>query len=478
MGNPASYYGHTLLKFNREDNQHSRLLDQTLNYGAILPQDPNPVLYIVNGVFGGYDGGFSSIEYYFHNHHYGETELRDIWEYSLSFSQPEVELITAHGWELLGKKFTYFFFKKNCAYRMAKLIEAATDVDLDPDNPFYSIPQSLVQKAVRYHHNGRALVKNISYHPSLQSRLYESYKSLSRGRKRTVRKLIENPDFRDSVEYKALPTPEKQDINSTLVDYYTFIAKKDRGSPEQIPYQQALAELFVLPPASADKENTMTGTPQSPDTSRPPSLLRVGRFNRDSTNGMTMTLRPAYYDSLDADAGQLKHAGLAMAEIEVEIIDENVSLTSLDFIAIEKINRYATFLPGDIGRSWRLKAGLERQDLACTGCLIARAQGDLGVAVPVTDNLAVGTSLGGALQEQRHKNGYGFIRASTFLNYQARRFSFNLNYESRFHPDSHKKHESVYGLAARYALGKNHEVRLEYQNNVADQVSLGFGIYF
>ena len=44
LGNPASYYGHTLLKFNSSTaRDSSKLLDVTVNYGAIIPPNVSPV---------------------------------------------------------------------------------------------------------------------------------------------------------------------------------------------------------------------------------------------------------------------------------------------------------------------------------------------------------------------------------------------------------------------------------------------------
>ena len=53
MSNTASMYGHLLLKFSDSDNHKSNnLLDNSLNYGAIVPNDENPLVYVLRGVFG------------------------------------------------------------------------------------------------------------------------------------------------------------------------------------------------------------------------------------------------------------------------------------------------------------------------------------------------------------------------------------------------------------------------------------------
>ena len=135
LGNPASYYGHTLLKLNSsEKNDRTSLEDVSVNYGAIVPPGEGPLPYILKGVFGGYSGGFSDIQYYFHNHNYGENELRDMWEYELNLSQQEVDLLVAHTWEVLGKEYTYYFLRQNCAYQMAKVLEIIEGVSVTPEN--------------------------------------------------------------------------------------------------------------------------------------------------------------------------------------------------------------------------------------------------------------------------------------------------------------------------------------------------------
>jgi hypothetical protein len=146
LGNPASYYGHTLLKFNSSHKLQSKLLDVSVNYGAIVPSGENPLSYIFKGMLGGYDGGFSHIEFYFHNHNYGELELRDIWEYELGFSNADVQLMVAHLWELMGKKNTYYFFRKNCAYRIAEILELAGDLKIIPDDRPWVFPQTIAAK--------------------------------------------------------------------------------------------------------------------------------------------------------------------------------------------------------------------------------------------------------------------------------------------------------------------------------------------
>ncbi|MCH2283974.1 MAG: DUF4105 domain-containing protein, partial [SAR324 cluster bacterium] len=55
LKNPASTFGHLLIKFNSRNRHfgHS-LLRPTLNFGAIVNPDDNPFTYALRGIFGGY----------------------------------------------------------------------------------------------------------------------------------------------------------------------------------------------------------------------------------------------------------------------------------------------------------------------------------------------------------------------------------------------------------------------------------------
>jgi len=98
--NPASFYGHPLLKFN-SGNESSSLLDITINNGAIVPPNENPIVYMVKGVFGGYKAAFSDTKFYQINHNYSESDLRDLWEYQLDLTPEQQRRVVHYSWELL-----------------------------------------------------------------------------------------------------------------------------------------------------------------------------------------------------------------------------------------------------------------------------------------------------------------------------------------------------------------------------------------
>ena len=129
LSNPGSVYGHLLVRFHSvgDGRERSDLLETSMNYGAAASEDDALVPYVIKGLFGGYRSKFTTLEYFHHEERYREDQLRDVWEYNLRLSQSEVDLLVAHGWEMMGSENNYYFLRQNCAYRIAELIGVVVD---------------------------------------------------------------------------------------------------------------------------------------------------------------------------------------------------------------------------------------------------------------------------------------------------------------------------------------------------------------
>ena len=101
INNPASTFGHTLLRINATHGDP--LLAYSTSYAASTNGE-NAILYALKGVFGGYYGEFSLGPYYKRVSKYSEIENRDIWEYDLDLTKPEVEQLVRHLWEIKSVK--------------------------------------------------------------------------------------------------------------------------------------------------------------------------------------------------------------------------------------------------------------------------------------------------------------------------------------------------------------------------------------
>ena len=131
LGNPASTFGHSFLKLNSTHSTNKNdLFDLSINYGALVPDNEPIIKYIFKGIFGGYEAGFSDKYFYTQDLVYSNTEFRDIWDYELNISKEEQKLLLLHLWEIVGKKFKYYFLDKNCGYRVSQILELILNKDI------------------------------------------------------------------------------------------------------------------------------------------------------------------------------------------------------------------------------------------------------------------------------------------------------------------------------------------------------------
>lgn len=232
LSNPASLYGHILLKFNTSRSISStNLLDQSINFGAIVPANEIAVIYIFKGLFGGYEAGFSHDHFYRHNHMYAENELRDMWEYEISLTADEIDQIVSHSWELLGNKFVYYFLKENCAYRMAELLELVIKKPLLPSHVPWSIPASIFNHLMTLQRNGSPVVRNVRWIPSRQNRFYKKFSTLTAAQKNSAVALsAHSPNF-DQHRIPVCPKRKKFPLLIRSSNIMNFVLLKTKQIP-------------------------------------------------------------------------------------------------------------------------------------------------------------------------------------------------------------------------------------------------------
>jgi hypothetical protein len=166
FGNPASTFGHLLVKLNNSDYKSTsgNLLDQTVNYCAQFPDNEAVPVYILKGLLGGYVSRFRDKAFYKQDRVYSREELRDMWEYELNLTPEQQRFLVYHLWEVMGMESTYYFLKKNCAYRIAELLELVTGETLKPHYQPWYLPISTFQKLTDIEQS--RYIKKITFLPS------------------------------------------------------------------------------------------------------------------------------------------------------------------------------------------------------------------------------------------------------------------------------------------------------------------------
>ncbi len=482
LSNPASFYGHILLKFNSDQTIiPNNLLDQSTNYGAIVPDNENPFIYITKGIFGGYNATFSNAQFYRHNHNYGENELRDMWEYELDLTDNQIKQIISHSWELLGNEFVYYFGTDNCAYQMAKLLEPVINQPLLSSNVSWAIPTTIFDSLASAEMNDKPVVKKISLIPSRQNRFYKKHSKLSTAQKSSIKTLInQNLDF-NTFAYQELTEIEKATVIDTLFDYYEFRFHKDKNNqPYKNSKHQLLLERMALPAERQSTDQIISSNSLPPHHGSLPTLTRSGLIhNNKRGNGIEIQFRPAYYDHLSINTGRLKNSHLTMLDFTAVYLDEHLWLRKLDIVNIETLDTSHTGLPGDRSLAWKIKFGIEDQNLACKNCSVFNFTAGAGKATAITDNTLIYAMFEGVAETRKSDWGGlgGTIRGGFISSITSNWKSYlSIGYEDFLNTSLPERHITKW--ENRFGSSREWDIRITYEKEIASEFKTSASLYW
>ena len=477
LGNPASYYGHTLIKLNSIKSEKLNLLETSINFGANVPDDEDPISYIFKGVVGGYDASFTDSNFYFHTQNYLENELRDLWEYQLNLSKDDYYFLVAHIWELIEQDYVYYFFDENCVYRMYELFTLFDDIDLPDIKAPWVIPQEVVRAINSAKYKNAPLVKKVKYIPSRQANFYNKYWQLEGNAQAIIEKITTNTEQLNLLATEQLSEKAILKILSTLLDYYQYLMAVDKENKKQHhqSYIQILSYRYQLP---AGKAKFFDKKVKSPHLARPSSYSQVSFIdNRQLGSGVTFKLRPAYYDQLDAESGHVKNGTLKMAELDLEYIASKLAIRSFSIFEVISVANQATGLLQDDYDSWKLYLGLQKQDDECTSCADFTFKANKGLAIPIRVDTTVGLYLGGAMVENYLDRGRVYISSNLTLNHSINNdWNFFIDFEARKYLENEQVKKFNFQVETRYRYSFNDEYfdfRLALSNNES-MLSLGY----
>ncbi|MEK7810299.1 MAG: DUF4105 domain-containing protein [Pseudomonadota bacterium] len=485
FSNPASFYGHILLKFNTgRAVAQTDLLNESVNFGAIVPEDENALRYVLFGIVGGYEAAFSSVGFYRLNHIYAEDELRDMWEYELALSPDEVDQIAAHSWELLRVRFAYYFVNENCAYRMSELLALVIKEPLLPASLPWSVPVDVFDRLVTIERNGKPLVRKVGLIPSRLNRFRMQYRTLSKGQQQVLVKLVENKlDFAQT-GYAKLSEAEKVSVVDTLLDYYQFRIVGDReNAAHRFVRRELLVERAGLPATrelSSLNDATQNSDVRPPHVGPLPGMVRLGVLqNNKLGNGVALRVRPVYFDSLELDAGRIPHANLTIFDLNAVHASDRWQIRSLDLVNIEHLNVAETPLPGDGGWAWRIKFGFESEDLQCINCTTAHVTGGIGKALKVADSV---TGYGMAEAFARTSHLYtGTVGANARIGLLATpcdSWKSSLMFSRRVYFNGAKSSVPLLGWESRFGTARDWDLRVSYNRHVASEWQVAISSYW
>jgi hypothetical protein len=295
MSNPASLFGHTLLRIDTA-RKGSQMLAHGVNFGAASGTETGFV-FALKGLFGGYDGTFGIGPYWNIINTYNNIENRDIWEYRLNLSQAELHFFTAHIYELRQSKVRYYFLSKNCSYMILELLDAVRpELNLTEKYQWQTIPLDTLKTLKNTPH----LLKDVNYRPARYTRIQARLQKMSAPQ---YRAFLEGTNGNYSLS--DLSDADKTEVLDALYEYYQYQytarkikLKEYRRNSFTVLRQRSLLPIKNAPIISGEN-------PTLSHDSRQVALLG-GVYNHRSFE--QLQLRPAYTSLTDNGYGLIKGA--------------------------------------------------------------------------------------------------------------------------------------------------------------------------
>ncbi len=380
MNNPSSMFGHTLLRFDRADqDEKTRLLSYAVNYGALTGND-NGLLFAVYGLTGGYPGTYSVMPYYQLVREYTDFENRDIWEYQLNLTPLEVHRLLEHLWELREQYADYYFFDENCSYQLLFLLDVARPrLRLTDRFRLYAIPVDTVRAVVRQDD----LLAHAVFRPSSRTRIEHGLGALTPAERQLVHRLADGALAPGAPALERLAPARRAaalELAAGFVTYRMRAGEQTRAQAAGLAWRLLAARSRIAVAASTPPVPEPT---VRPDQGHGSARLALGLGARDGRFFGSLSVRPGYHALNDPAAGYVPGAEIDFLDLGLRHYagDRGPTLDSLTMVGIRSIApRNELFKP----ISWELGGGLKRfrrDEDDEKGALVGSLWGGAGEAV-------------------------------------------------------------------------------------------------
>lgn len=479
FASPASFFGHNFLKINRIDAT-SYLLDNAINFGALIPPNENPLTYLATGIFGGYEAEYSAEPFYRFLAKYGEKDLRDVWEYKLALSEAQRNLLIAHLWELQNVRFPYFFFRENCAYHISALLNLITTDTFVPRYMPWAMPITVFDNLMSSNINGKPLVDTIELHRSRRTLFQNRFAASSVKQKKLIHQYaLGQVDLSTSNAFSSLTEDEQIWIVDTLLDYSAFMSKEKDGEVHKENQRQLLMQRLQLTPAAVKQPIADKSRP--PHSGQRPSYTASGMNARNKGDRTAfVSIRPAYYDFMSLDIARKSHASFTIFDTQIKFDESaNATIDKFDLVNLSNLNTQYSGIAIDKASSWQLRIGYEGVADACSDCGGWSGQWDIGKSKKLAPNIAAFALAGLSLDESRNRTANGALHATiglTGLAHPLWRFHLNANYVESF--NRHQPFSTSIELENRFGRSRWWDVRLNIRKRDELDTSLSVGLYW
>lgn len=395
LDNPASSFGHTLLRLKKRARPGGAAAgtsgdqrDHGIDYTAVTDTD-NPFLYAFKGLAGMFPGTFRFRPYDVMLRDYAGSESRDLWEYELALTPAEVELLVFHLWELAKTDIDYLYLTENCSYQIIAAIDAAAPrLDLVAKVKVNVLPIDTVRAVW----STPGLVRSVAYRPSVRSLFRAAVAKLSGREHDLVEALLVDADAPLPARLAGAEAARVLDAAMLGVDERFAQGMIEDTNPAASKARQRLAA----------RRAHASGVPSAVPIDSPPMdkaphrshgsmrvLLGTGMTSQYGTGFATLGYRVALHDLADPPDGEPELVQLQFLDTRVryDYGRQRLTLDNLTFaelMAIKPMSRFERHL------SWRARGfGTRLHDRAAPDGFAHGANVAIGAAIATANEHAV-----------------------------------------------------------------------------------------
>jgi Domain of unknown function (DUF4105) len=482
LGNPASTFGHALLKLNTDSPvDQAGFFDLTINYGALVPEDENSLRYVVRGLFGGYEAGFSDKYFYTEDQVYSRRELRDIWDYRLNLSDDERALLIFHIWEIVGKKFKYYFLNKNCAYRLAELLDLVLEEEVVDSGRFWYYPVELFHRLkdideARKKASGKNLIQSVRFIPSSERRLYHQIKLLNEDELIAFNAIVLEGVASMSEYQSRFPVDRQIVLLDSLLAYqqYRLLAEEPHPTLTRRKEKDQILLARLRLPARSRLAFEIPDMPAPAGGSRPMEIgIGVGI---DSSENPFLRLNWSAHKKEIVGKNSLEGDEFVVGDFAIGLLEDknDIFVDKVDLIRILNLNLFSGKVQQENPWSWQLRVGMDRIEKDGENLFDGLASFGIGHGRKWNEHLTgyammefAAHTISPFIQIRPHLGGIikvGGLRTWVYFGAES------IDYKGDF--------SGVWGGKVQYYITNRYAVRLEFSNELATQASLGINWYW
>ena len=458
LKNPASFFGHTLLKFNRySDGDYQPLLERSLNYGAETNDDA-ALPYVIKGLIGKYKASLQDESFFRLSAQYQEFQMRDIYEYKLDLSDYQKNIILAYTFEMKSKSYDYYFLGDNCAYRINRILGIALEGEPMPKTP-WKAPIDLLIKI-----NDSGLVSQVIYHPSQTTRTLSSIESLNKTDKEVLYKVF-NKNFFDIYNVDSL---DSLNLKLAAIEYLNYKKLKSfkNNNKNELEQIDSLRKSILLKINSniESKHRVIKPNAYPHKISRPTLISYKIHKNDGAQSAHSIRLRGANFEILDQDKSKNGNSEFVFLSPQISFYEDKVFIDHVTLFKVLSLNDFKTILPNEFNYSWGIDVSRRNISSICYPCNVSSVTGTIGKASYINEKLSIYALLNPAIHQSRKNSGNKSISVSSGMIITLNSLKIKLNLEKLEFEKNDQFDEISKTLEIKFNLNQNFDFSFYLKN--------------